>query len=404
MEITKNNLLRYLTTGLVTHANQETESQLGDRSLYIGMSDIGKAMECIRSAVADKAGITRNLETFEIRNLSDTDLKKALIKQLTLQRGHWQEYGLEQTLIALDAQYIPQLEISLEYLSVPIKAHLDITLVQDKPHQAVRVLELKSNENIPGHLYASYEAQIYGQVGLLVYCWNLPCFSVPKTEKKGCLGNVTFPEIVQHLFGLEISADPSEVDIEAWVLSISMSDIKPFGPYFYDRAMLQACFDKGQEVWEKKEGILQGAILLNELSYCKGFHPLCDYCMVNRDCPKFISMNLATDNQYDLDFDELEKIKIEEKRLNRKRKDIEQRIKSTYSQLSLGNRRDWINSGSYRFKVSQMPGRASLDMDKLGVAVEGRIGGSQKVTDIVASCQKTNPSYERLYVSKINKH
>jgi hypothetical protein len=43
-----------LARGLVESSAQRTLSSLGDRNQYIGMSDIGRALECPRAAVGRK--------------------------------------------------------------------------------------------------------------------------------------------------------------------------------------------------------------------------------------------------------------------------------------------------------------------------------------------------------------
>lgn len=45
-------LLRLLAQGLPAHAEHKTTTELGDRSQYIGMPDIGEGLECMRAAVA----------------------------------------------------------------------------------------------------------------------------------------------------------------------------------------------------------------------------------------------------------------------------------------------------------------------------------------------------------------
>ena len=160
----KYGLLRFLTMGILKHTHEDTANQLGDRSQYIGLSDIGKGMECLRSAVADKSGLIRHPYYKDVPGLNQKDLRAVLEKQIVLQRGHWQEYGIHNAIMATGVKMIPQLEISIEYNGIPIKAHLDFTIVWGGQKPAVRVIELKSNENIPDNLYASYEAQVYGQV------------------------------------------------------------------------------------------------------------------------------------------------------------------------------------------------------------------------------------------------
>lgn len=395
-------LLTFLTVGMLTHGKQDTLDQLGDRSQYIGMSDIGKALECLRSAVADKSGIIKNIQAHELAGLSHSKIKEILMKQLTLQRGHWQEYGIEKAINSTSAHCIPQLEICTNYHGVPIKAHLDFTIVRDSPHAAVRILELKSNERIPDHLYVSYEAQIYGQTGLLYLCWNQPCFSVPPDHLQKGIKGATFPEVAQFMFGIQLPDNPDDVDIEAWVLSISMSDIKPFGPYVHNEAMLQTCFNQAEQLWHEKTKLLSGEILLNDIEHCSGFHPLCHFCSVNAGCPKFESQLLAIDPEYDAAFKELAELKQQENGIQKKKKMIEQRIKNTYHLVSGGNT-DWLNTLDYRFKVTTVPGRKTLDKDMLHEKLTKHIGKGIPVGDVLDKCQNKSPPYERLYISKINR-
>ncbi len=395
-------LLEFLTVGMLAHGRQDTLDQLGDRSQYIGMSDIGKALECLRSAVADKSGIIEKIQPEAIFGLSHEKIKQVLIKQITLQRGHWQEYGIQKAINSTRTHCIPQLEISTDYHGVPIKAHLDFTIVGDTPHPIVRILELKSNENIPDHLYASYEAQIYGQTGLLYQCWNRPCFSVPPEDQQEGIAGATFPELVRHMFDIQLPDNPEEVDIEAWVLSISMSDIKPFGPYRHDAALLQTCLEKAEQLWNQKAQLLAGEISLNELSYCSGFHPLCDYCSVNEGCPKFTGQALNIDLGYDMILKELAELKEQESVIKSKKKEIEQHIKSAY-RLMGGDHAGWLNTLDFRFKVSIMPGRKSFDREKIHEKLTQHIHDGISADDVLDKCQKTSIPYERLYISKINR-
>ena len=47
-------LLGILCCGLERSAEQRTAIQLGDRSLYVGLSDIAKMLDCPRAALAAK--------------------------------------------------------------------------------------------------------------------------------------------------------------------------------------------------------------------------------------------------------------------------------------------------------------------------------------------------------------
>ena len=65
-------LLALIANGLHAHAEQATALTLGDRSQYIGLSDIGRALECPRAALCNK-----------VFPRPQPDLRKLL----TLQRG-----------------------------------------------------------------------------------------------------------------------------------------------------------------------------------------------------------------------------------------------------------------------------------------------------------------------------
>ena len=71
-------LLEILRCGLERSAEQRTAIQLGDRSQYVGMSDIGKMLDCPRAALAGKLFVPEYRDT-----------AGALKRQLLLQRGHW---------------------------------------------------------------------------------------------------------------------------------------------------------------------------------------------------------------------------------------------------------------------------------------------------------------------------
>ena len=80
-------LLEILCCGLERDAEQRTANWLGDRSRYVGMSDIAKMLDCPRAALAAKLYTSAPKKTAE-----------ALKRQITLQRGHWFETGVHQVL------------------------------------------------------------------------------------------------------------------------------------------------------------------------------------------------------------------------------------------------------------------------------------------------------------------
>ncbi|QJB57389.1 hypothetical protein [Pseudodesulfovibrio sp. zrk46] len=389
-------LLRLLTQGLLTHAEQKTANELGDRSQYIGMSDIGKGMECMRAAVANKLGLAIFPAISAVGELAPKDLAHTLGRQIILQRGHWQEHGIELALATTGVKLIPQLEIAIEHNSVPIKAHLDFTLVWGGKRPAVRILELKSNERIPDSLYASYETQLYGQVGLLKSCWTEPCFSVPETAAQ----SVTFPQAMQSIFGVAFPDSPDNVDIEAWVLSISLSEVRPFGPYLPEEGMLEVCLQTVVAIWRTAEDVRTGSLELNDLDYCRGFHPLCDWCDVNADCPKFQDVNLPFDSACGLELEELALLKERKAALEKRIVESEERIRQTYRLVGGQN---WLSAGDRRFRVANIAGRKTLDRSQVLDTLTSLIGDELKAQKALEQCEKLGKPHERLYVSKINK-
>jgi len=394
-------LLRLLTQGLLAHSEQETVSQLGDRSQYIGMSDIGKGMECLRSAVASKLGMTACPTSDEAVGFSPDEIVRVLGKQVVLQRGHWQESGIQNALSTTGVKLVPQLEINTEHNGVPIKAHLDFTLVWGGDRPAVRILELKSNERIPDSLYVSYEAQLYGQVGLLKACWDQPSFAVTEEHNRIGFAGATFPQAIRWLFGVDLPDSPDSVDIEAWVLSISMSKVKPFGPYLPDESMLAACLQAAEAIWLTKEDVLAGNLVLNDLDFCRGFHPLCDWCDVNEDCPKFQSVDItAHDPTYGAELEELALLKEQKAALIEHIVEAEERIKRTYQSVDTS---DWLKTDAYRFRVATVAGRKTLDRNLVADTFTSLIGDELKAQAALEQCDKTGKSFDRLYVGTINK-
>lgn len=153
-------LLEIITYGLSLCATRNTQSQLGNRDEYVGMS----YMTCPRMAVLNK--------------LHPQNSAHDLNKLLTLQRGHWFEDGIADVLKTMKLPLVRQLEISVPYTKTPVKAHLDFVLASNHPRHTVRILEIKSCQKIPDCLYASYETLVHGQIGLLTRYWEEPVFSV----------------------------------------------------------------------------------------------------------------------------------------------------------------------------------------------------------------------------------
>ena len=383
-------LMTLLAKGLIESSVQRTASSLGDRSRYIGMSDIGRALECPRAAVGRK--LFGNGEDFAHQH----DLPSQLSRQLRLQRGHWFEEGIAQVFRHQCLPVIEQLEIEMSHHGVPIKAHLDFVFVSAVGLPTVRILELKSCENIPSTLYSSYETQVYGQVGLLHSIWDQPVFGVHgEADKQGCFG-LTFPQICREKFGIEMPDDPFLVDIEAWVLCLSMSDAKAFGPYLPDHTMLTLCLKTAEELWHNFDASKETGSALDELSTAQGFHHLCSWCEFNSDCPKFDGLDQP---QWSDTLDRLTDLKARQDQLDVEISEIEEGLRTAYALSDVGGA--WIDAGNHRFRVSAQNGRRTLNKEQLRLELSAVLGEEQAEA-IIARCESEGKPFDRLTVSRIN--
>lgn len=380
-------LLALIAHGLHAHAEQSTALTLGDRSRYIGLSDIGRALECPRAALCNK-----------LFPRPQPDLQKLL----TLQRGHWLEHGIGQALAAHSLNILPQLELSLMHNGVPIKAHLDFVLVWEQPRPAVRILELKSTERLPETLYTSYECQLYGQAGLLARMWNHPAFSVKDEYGTILHGNLTMPELCGKQFGLRLPSDSTAVDIEAWVLCLSMSDAKAFGPYLPNDAMCDLCLNTAETLWTNKLAVESGRLDVNAVAYASGFHALCAYCDWNADCPKFHDGEYQPEWQADLQ--RLASLKDSRTVLDEEIEELETSLKDAYALSCMAG--DWINADTHRFRVSLQAGRRTLDRAALREALETLFRAENldiNVDALLARCEREGRPFRRLTINPINK-
>ena len=386
-------LLAILAQGLQRHAEIATAATLGDRSRYIGLSDIGRGLDCLRATVAGKIPSANSPFT-----PSDHDQSATLSRQLTLQRGHCFESLVGQALAAHRLNTLHQLEIDVVHQGTPIKAHLDFVLVGDAPGPTVRILECKSTKRLPETLYASYESQVYGQVGLLKAAWNTPAFHLRDTTGTVLHAGLTFPELCQAQFGLRLPSTPSQVDLEAWVLCLSMTDAKVFGPYRPHQAMLTLCLKTAGTIWQHLQDCLAGNGDIDSLPTVTGCHPLCAFCDWNAQCPKFDG---PAQPGWEGDLQALITLKASRTTLEKAIQEKEEAIKAAYaiSQVQGG----WIHAVSYRCKVAQQAGRRTLDKDKLRLELMGLTGSHDDADQLLARCESQGQPFDRLTISPINR-
>ena len=373
-------LLEVLRCGLKRDAERRTAILLGDRSRYVGLSDIAKMLDCPRAALAAK------LFTPEYRSTDE-----ALKRRITFHRGHWFETGVHQALVGYGLSPLFQLEIEIMYGDVPIKAHLDFTLVTGQLHQTVRILEAKSTTKLPTTLSESYLMQIGAQTALLKAYWNHPVFSIIQ-ETGEVLYHRTLPEICKELLDVSLPDDASACDIQGWVLCLSMCDAKAFGPFLPEDMDVAQCLDMASELWETMNDLKEHRLNLNAIRTAQGLAPLCPSCFWKEDCPHFKG---SSHPEWEDTLVQFIKLKKQKKSIEEEIGELESRLKVAY-QLSHTVRGEWINTGNHTFRVIPQNGRVTLDRKRLNEELETLLG-EQNAQTLMARCEKQGEPFERLY-------
>ena len=314
---------------------------------------------------------------------------ETLLKQ---RRGHWLENGIEEAFKAVEQKFISQLRISLDHESVPVKGHLDLVL-PDEDNQSLIVLELKSVARLRDQVFASHEAQLYGQTTLLQELWAKPAFSAIDHSE-----SFSFPELAKRQLGISLPDSASSVSIQGFVLTVSPQAAKVFGPYEPNGAVLQALLRTGTQIWQYITNIRAGQMAFNDLPWLTGFHLGCDWCDHNRSCPKFQGENHP---ELEPELSTLTQLKASKNDLESEIKEREDQLKALASLLGLPGK--WINGLKHRFRVSSQAGRVTLDQNllKTGLSQTGKLDEAG-MEAIFVSAQKTSRPFERLQISPIN--
>ena len=371
--------------GLQAVSQKSTTAHLGDRSTYVGMSDIGQHWECPRAVLARKVMPTPN----------------SLERLLTLQRGHWFESGVGQALASLSLHVLPQLEITWQHQGVPIKAHLDFVLVWSAPVNAIRILEVKSTDKLPASPHDSHLLQLHGQIGLLAKAWSKPVFSLRAEDGTLLHDKMTFPQLCRAQLGLQLPKQAEKLSIEAWLLCLSMKDVTTFGPYTFNQAMLDTALDHAVQLWGDLTAHRAGNLSLSQVTCAQGFYPICSYCEYNGDCPKFpqgVQMP-----QWEPALEKLAALKEQRTALDNEIKEMETVLKLVHRQSGT---RDWVDTGNYRFRMSVAAGRSTLNREalheELTVIFRFEGLGNIDVDALLARCERVGSPFEKLSISPIN--
>lgn len=377
-------LLEIIRQGLLIYGRQ-SNAVLGDRSSYVGLSDLAKYAECPRQAVLAKY---RPAET-------------SLEKTLTLQRGHWFEEGIGRCFSHLGLNVLPQLEISLMRNGTPLKAHLDFVIAWQSPAAAVRIVEIKSMGKLAGEPYYGHEYQAQGQVNLLCQFWNRPVFALRKASGELLYERRTFPQICQEHFGISFPLQPDNVSVENWLLYISMTEAGAFGPYVCQKDFGQELFTDASGFWQLFNSLRKREIDAADLPHAGGFHLLCACCPFNADCPKFE----AGDNQpqWEAALARLDALKATRQDLDNDIKELETALKEAHR---LSGVKGWISTGLHKFRASVVAGRRTLDRQLLTKNLETLLEDAHiegvDIGAFLTNCEKVGSPSLRLNTMTLN--
>lgn len=281
-----------------------------------------------------------------------------------------------------------------------IRAHLDFTLVWQKPIQAVRILEIKSTERIPDVPREQHTLQTQGQVDLLRHCWNKPVFTYRNDDGIAIHENLTFPKICWELLNLDISSKPRLVSVESWLLYLSMKEARAFGPYLHDPVSLARLTELADKFHADLKQSVGDPPHLNDLAYAQGFYALCNWCEFNADCPKYRQGQYQP--QWEPAIRKLNDLKKQQENVKHEITEIENALKQAHS---LSASKDWIDTGEHRFRMSTVAGRKSLNQDALkGELCEifDFLHEDIDVDAIFKRCTKQGASFPRLTIAPVN--
>lgn len=367
--------------GMAVSNEKMTASTLGDRSQYVGLSDLAKYRECPRAAIAGKLfSVTPTTENL-----------------LPLMRGHWFEDGIADCFDSLGLAGMRQLEIRHEHNGVPIKAHLDICLVSDNPKPTVRIVEVKSTATLPTVARSNHEYQARAQVTLFHAMWNKPAFTLRDNAGNILHANKTFPTLCRDHFGVSMPDNPDLASVESWLLCLDMNTAVAFGPHTYSQETLHQIERDAHDFWEGLKFVKGNRDALADVRCADGFHVLCTSCAFSEGCPKF---RLAAESlpQWEPALAKLKALKDSKTELETDIREIESAVRQAY-QLSGSDA--WVKAGQYKFRVSQMPGRRSFSKDALSDELTTLFAHENihmDVPTLLANCEREGTPYSTLRI------
>ncbi len=304
-----------LLTSLRKLANQHTIETLGDRSDYLGASEIGY---CPRKVILKKI------------HPSEHDLATLL----RFQRGHMAEDIIAKAFTAAGySNFEQQVEVCLPG-DVPLKAHIDLVFTS-KIHKIKSILEIKSTSRIPDGPYGSWESQLYIQMGALAE--QHPNYSI----KGGVL-----------------------------TLDLAHGEVAFFNGYEPQETIFKGLMERAGMIWSDYQALLRGNDVVQrgvEAQMKTEVSPLCGFCDHITSCPKFETEEVP---QLAVPVEALQDLQLRDKNLQGEIKKIKRQL------LAVVEEKGPIISGGCILKKATRS-RKHLNVDRLesflsesGVAID----------------------------------
>ena len=214
-------LAAFLGRAIPTHQKKQS-SHLGDRTVYVGASDIAG---CPRKATLGKQFPTG----YDIKTL------------LRFSRGHAAQAMYAEFFRTGGALF--EEEVEVRHPDIPeIRCHIDFLFYANRQTKRLHIVEMKSTDGIPDEPYASWVDQLHVQMGLL-----------------------------------HLTLDP-EVEIGGSILVVDLNagTYREFNNYAPNRLVFNQLMEKGQHILSAARGECAPK---TEPSF------LCGYCSFRNGCP-----------------------------------------------------------------------------------------------------------------------
>ena len=360
---TKNELEVYLVKAIAEQNQRRSAKSLGNRSLYIGASDIAGSFGCERRVVFNKL----------YPEIDRADAKSVI----SLERGHWVEEGIGKAIARkMSGGFMKGVRIDFTTeAGTPVQIHPDFVVLGKGK---IVIFEVKSVKDIPSETRVEHQAQTQCQVSAIKNLWSQKAFSMQEIEK------ASFPMLASMALGKNFTLLP---EIEGYVLYVSPDNLKLSDPITPDNAFWDVLQKKADSIWEK----VQDASI--EPQSARGIYPLCDYCAHIAECPNFASSKQVQGVKERVLF--LKDSSAQQKEIEAEEDSVKDEVKA-YAEAS-GFLGEWLEEDGYKIKVAMQPGRKSLNDDLLRQKLEQDYKLSSEAIDkLFADCTSFGNPFMRV--------